>query len=107
MGQSIDLHIYELDKLKAALNKRGAQGELLDKILAKCGSVFGNNYVLLNNEVWDGGSPYYNLSSLIDSAFGIEDSFDDLLHGKYQTEGINYVELEEVADELGITLPED
>ena len=106
MGISIDIHIYNKSKLIEKLKKWGADNdELTMKILEKCGSFFGDKYILLNNELWDGYSPYYNVTTLLDSAYKKEKSFDIFLFNG--DEGINAVELYEVADELGIEIIED
>ena len=108
MGVSIDLKIYDKNKLLKELSDWGAtDAELTIKILEKCGHFFGENYVLLNNEYTGDYSPYYNVATLFDSAFDKEDSFDIFLHAPTVAYGINYVDAEEVADELGITLKED
>jgi hypothetical protein len=106
MGISIDVNLYEKDKLLQKLEAWGAKDkELTMKILEACGTFLGDTYVLLNNELYDGYSPYYNVAELFDSAFDGEDSFDIFLH-EYR-EGINAVDLDDVADELGITLKDD
>ena len=80
--------------------------ELSHKILDACGSFFGDKYVLLNNEFYDEYNPYFKVSYLFDSAFNKEDSSDVFLRGAKQEEGINSVDVDEVAEELGIKLKE-
>ena len=104
MGISIDLHVYDYDVLAKALIEKGATEPLLGKILEKCGYHLGGKYLLLNNEYYDGYSPYYNVAELVDCAFGIEDSFDVFLNITQDRNGINSVDKEEVAEELGIKL---
>jgi hypothetical protein len=104
MSISIDLHIYEADKLIEALKTWGAKDEvLLKRILEECGTFLGNSYVLLNNE-YGGESPYYAVASLLDSAFEGKDSFDLFLFSEFRRKGISYVEDEEVAERLGFEL---
>jgi hypothetical protein len=106
MGISIDLHIYNTHELLAALKAWGAIDDgLTRKILEKCGTFFGDSYVLLNNEYYDGYSPYYNVAHLLNRAFGgsdDHDSFDIFCFEVKSVEGINAVEEGEVADELGL-----
>lgn len=108
MGINIDLHVYDSCQLMEELKSKGAAGddELLRKILEECGRFLGDSYVLLNNEYGDGYSPYYNVATLIDSAFGIEDSFRVFLDLSKRN-GISYVDVHDVAERLGITLKEE
>lgn len=106
MGISIDVKIYKTAELKAKLREHGAtDDQLTQNILEACGMFFGDSYVLLNNEYGDGYSPYYNVAQLFDSAFNRDDFFDIFL--KSATQGISYVDVGEVAENLGITLRED
>lgn len=105
MGVSIDLYIYNYDSLRKKLSQIGAKDPLLSQILEECGTVFGDAYVILNNELWDGYSPFYNVATLIDSAFNVKDSFDVFLNTRES--GINAVELYDVAERLEITLDEE
>lgn len=110
MGVSIALHIYNKDELLRQLEEWGAADRILAiKILEECGTFLGDSYVLLNNEFWDGYSPYFNVATLFDAAFHKEDSFDIFLNrkGVGRTEGVNSVEIDEVAERLGITIPEE
>lgn len=110
MGISIDIHIYDADTLQAKLKTWGATDpELSRKILEACGTFAGDKYILLNNEYGDGYSPYFNVASLFDAAFKLEDSFDIFLDSdnEYSKDGISYVDEYEVAEELGITPSDD
>jgi hypothetical protein len=79
MGINIDAYHYDYEKLCQALEKLGVKDrELLDVILDECGTRIADRYVLINNEYWDGFSPYYNVSSVIDRVFNIEDSFGEV-----------------------------
>lgn len=106
MSVSIDIYIYDKKELFEKLREWGADDdELTVNILESCGTFFENSYVLLNNECWDGYSPYYNVSTLLDSTFKKEDSFDIFLHSG--TDGINSVDLYGIADKLGIEITDD
>jgi len=108
MGISIDLHIYNTYDLLAGLREWGAEDrELSIKILENCGSFFGSSYVLLNNEYYDGGNPYYNVAKLFDSAFKKEDSFNVFCFKVTSVEGKNWVEVDDIAAELGFEIIEE
>lgn len=116
MGINIDLHVYDAAALTAALEAKGAVGKdgLLRRIMEKCGLFVGDRYLLLNNEYYDGHSPYYQLAKLIDSAFEVRESFHVILELTYDRKGapfhesvVNHVDAGEVAEELGIVLKEE
>jgi hypothetical protein len=110
MGMSVDVHSYDYEKLVEKLQKIGASDKaLLEKILAKFGERIGDRYILVNNEYWDEYNSYYNLPNLIDSAFGIKDSFDIFLNGEdCDRRDVNFNASDcEVAEELGIELLEE
>lgn len=70
MSISIDLYEYNYGELFEALCREGADDDdLLCAILDECGLVRGGKYILLNNEYGDEWSPYFNLCTLLDSAF--------------------------------------
>lgn len=111
MSISIDLHICDKASLLSAFREWGATDEdLLVKIMSEFGLFTGDLYIILNNEYYS-DNPYYGLPRLIDAAFGKEDSFDVLLDICYDknvsSEGINYAEVGEIAERLGIVIPED
>jgi len=102
VGISIDLYIYNTVLLNQRLREWGAKDkELNHKILRSCGTFVGDKYILLNNELWE-CSPYYTVATLFDSAYKdiAEDSFDIFLMMSKE-EGINAVDKEEIAEELG------
>ncbi len=109
MSVSIDLYIYDRDKLFDALTEWGAVDRpLLIRILEYCGTFTGDKYLLLNNEHACDCSPYFNLAVLLDSAFKKKDSFHILLYrNEFKEKGVNYVEVEEAAEELGIEIIEE
>jgi len=108
MGISIDLHIYDAAKLQTKLKKWGAKDDQLSrKILEACGTFAGDRYFLLDNEYSDGCSPYYNIATLFNAAFKKDDSFKIFLDSNNKQYGINCVDEQEVAEDLGINLEED
>lgn len=103
---SIDLYFFEKEKLLSALETLGAKDkDLTIRILESCGSFAGDQYIILNNECYDGNNPYYTVATLLDSAFNLENSFDCFL--KQRKDGINYVDEEEIAENLGFNLKEE
>lgn len=105
MGISIDLYIFEYAKLMKKLIKLGAEEILLYKILTECGTISGGKYILLNNEKHDDGNPFNIVCDLIDSAFNVRDSIDVFLDDFKM--GKNYVDRNEAAEKLGITLRDE
>jgi hypothetical protein len=121
MGINIDLHVVGWTDLRTALVENGAEdGELLDNILLECGIRSGPNYYILNNEYYENYNPYYNLASLLDSAFPeLRDrererpgfpywhgSFDCILEMR-ESSGKNAVDMYDVAARLGFEIWED
>ena len=108
MGISIDLHIYNKYELLKGLSEWGTTDTALSiKILESCGTFFGDNYVLLNNEYHEDGNPYYNVAKLFDSAFKKEDSFHVFCFKVESVEGKNWVEVDDIAAELGFEIIEE
>ena len=77
MSVDVDLHkvkyakyLNELMKLEEVNDK-----ETLEKILLKFGEKIGDYYILLNNEYYNDYNSYYNLFSLIDFYFKIDDTY--------------------------------
>jgi len=109
MGISIDLWIYDRKPLEESLKEWGANnGELLHKILDECGYFTDDKYIILNNEYGD-RSPYFAVAQLLDSAFRTPDSFDVFLKLRdHKTmQGISYVDVDEIAEEMGIEIVEE
>lgn len=83
MGRSVNLYSYDYEKLKNELIKYcGAKTEeetkKLEEILTDFGNIIGDRYIILNNEFWEDYSCYYNVASVIDNAFGRDDSFGEV-----------------------------
>lgn len=83
MGRSVDLYSYDLEKLNAKLIDycdimTNEDNQKLEDILRTFGNVIGDRYVILNNEFWEDYSCYYNVSTVIDKAFKVEDSFGEV-----------------------------
>jgi hypothetical protein len=48
---------------------------LVEKILLAGGEHIGDRYLILNNEYWDGYDSYYNVPSVLEEVFKVEDVF--------------------------------
>lgn len=109
MGKSIDLYSYDYEKLVnktlevCKTNKR----ELVEQILLAFGNKIADRYILLNQELWDDYSCYYNVARVLNRVFKTEDAFDDIFC-TYKDEDCNIEELisardiDVVLDELDI-----
>lgn len=74
---------------------------LLGKILDCFGTTFGDSYIILNNEYYEDGNCYYNLSTVISRVFKVDgDPFDVQLD--LEEEGLNYKEIYDAFEELGL-----
>ena len=115
MSVDIELYIYNYKKLKNNIIKTFnlKDEKLLEDILLSFGTVVDNRYVILCNEFYGDGNPYYNVSHAIELAFNIDENevFDCFCldpdneyyeDDDYKQEGISYAEEYEVLSSLGI-----
>jgi hypothetical protein len=121
MSVDIDLNIYNYERLKKRIistyNLKPEDERLLESILSKFGVVVGDRYIILDNELYEDGNPYYNVSFAIEKAFKLGDDADvfgrcfcpyDLIgDNDYKQCGINYAEVYDVLYELGIEYDDD
>lgn len=74
MSSDVELHKYNWDELLASLGNIGITNtQLLERVLLAFGDRCGDCYYLLNNEFWDEYDSYYEIASLIDSLFDIDE----------------------------------
>lgn len=80
MSRSIDLYSYDYEKLlnKVIEHCNTDNKELAEKILLACGNKIADRYILLNQEFWEDYSCYYNVASVLDNVFNVEDSFGEI-----------------------------
>lgn len=109
MGVSIDLNVYSKQKLMDKLEEWAdisyhSEVIKLNAILDSCGITLGDNYLIMDNEYFDDYNPLYCLFELLESAFGKTASYDCF---DVSMRGINTVDKEEIAEELGFELKEE
>lgn len=109
MGRSIDLYSYDYEKLKNKILVfcKTNDVELIEKILSTCGNKIEDRYVLLNQEMWEGCSCYYNVSTVLEKIFKIDDVFGNIFCATDDSELdrktlISAIEMYEVVDILGL-----
>lgn len=111
MGRSVDAYIYNANELIAAFKRDGAHDEAqLREALGKFGTFIGDDYLLVNNEFYDGDNPYYGLSPVLRSIFtytGSEDGFFDTYLRAPRREAVTCANASDVACEIGIELNEE
>lgn len=114
MGQSINLYSYDYEKLKNKIMEfcKTDNTDLVDKILLAAGSKIADRYILLNQELWDGYSCYYNIANVIDEVFNIDDSFGEIFCGINskdcdRQELISSMDKYEIMDELNLKYSDD
>lgn len=113
MGRSIDLYSYDYEKLINKILKvcNTEDEELVEKILLSCGNKIGDRYIILNQELWEDCSCYYNVSIALERIFKIYDVFGKVFcplknEETDKQELINAIELYEIEDILGYEIPE-
>jgi hypothetical protein len=113
MGRSIDLYSYDYEKL---INKtlevcKTDNRELVEKVLLTCGSKIGDRYVILNQEMWEDCSCYYNVANALDKIFNVDDSFGEIFctwkddNKLDKQELIQAIEMYQIEDALEIEFP--
>lgn len=114
MGRSIDLYSYDYEKLVNKILQvcNTDNRELIEKVLTTCGNHVGDRYIILNQEFWEGYSCYYNVASVLEKMFKVEDVFGEVFctfndEETDKQELINVIEEYEIYEALGIDEPEN
>ena len=113
MSTDVDLHIVNLAKLFAQIEKQAEDNglslegkytltELVDKVLPKFGSLEDGFLYVLSNEYAGDYNPAWQLDDFIGRHYGIGDFWTS----DYKW-GISHANADEVASDLGIDLPEE
>ena len=107
MGIDIEVYKYKYKELKKSfMELPGVNDEdLLTKIMLEFGEVIGDYYIVLDNDYYEDGDCFYNLSNMIDGVFKTENSFDVLLEQRESL--LSYKELYEAYENLGLEEPEE
>jgi hypothetical protein len=113
MSRSIDLYSYDYEKL---VNKtlevcKTDNRELVEKILLAGGNKVGDRYIILNQEMWESCSCYYNVSSALERIFKINDVFGAVFctfndNETDKKELIQAMEMYEIEDIIGVEIPD-
>lgn len=113
MGICIDIKKVKLEPLKDCIIEKlkvensELNREKIQTILNEFGETFNDTYIILNNEYYEDGNPYYNVLDVVAWAFGQDAEkvylFDCFFDKRVKMlEGISYGEKYEMAEKLGI-----
>lgn len=77
MGVSIDLYSYDYEALLEGIQSytKAENTEVIRKILLIGGNVVGDKYIILNNELWEDNSSYYNVPNALERLYKVDDVF--------------------------------
>lgn len=105
MGRAVELKVGNYDTvLNKLVDKFEIEDvEFLEKVLLSFGEKLGDSYVLLHNEYYEEFNSYFNVAEFIDRYYDV-DSFNVFLDN--MTEGVSNMNTYDVADNLGVELPE-
>ena len=108
MSRLIDLYSYDYDKLlkKTMEYCKTDNKELVEKVFNYFGTKIDTRYIILNQELWEEGNCYYNISTILDKLFNVEDSFGEIFcnfNNKLdEKELISAVDLYGAEEEFGV-----
>ena len=118
MGRCVDMIKVDIEPFKDCIIKKlkventKENRDLIQRVLDKFGYTHEGAYIILNNEFTEDWNPYFNICTVLASAFGQSESKIDLFDCFYDKKVKHdylksYADKYEVADELGIELIED
>lgn len=114
MGKSIDLYSYDYNKLLNRILEvcKTNDKELVEKILLSCGTKIADRYIILNQELWDDCSCYYNVATSLERIFNIEDVFGEVFccldNSKTdKQELVSAMYIWSISEELDIKIPDE
>lgn len=104
MSIDVDLYKTNYDELVENLMKycKTDDRKLLTSILEQFGEHIGDYYIQLHNEYYEDGICTWNVASMINEVFDVEDSYGDVIL-KLQKDMIGYKEIDEAYENLGLT----
>ena len=105
MSMSVDLYKLNYKKFVDELmkNPKINNRELLEKIILEFGNKVGKDLIILENEFWEDGICTWNMFTMIEEVFELEDDeyisdvFYELRKGL-----INYKEIDDAYEHLGL-----
>ena len=102
---SVDLYKLNYKKFvdKLMENPKINDRELLEKIILEFGNKIGEDLVILENEFWEDGICTWNMFAMITEIFELEeDDYVDIVFSKLQKSLIEYKEIDDAYDNLGL-----
>ena len=105
MSMSVDLYKLNYKKFvdKLMENPKINDRELLEKIILEFGNKIGEDLVILENEFWEDGICTWNMFAMITEIFELEeDDYVDIVFSKLQKSLIEYKEIDDAYDNLGL-----
>lgn len=105
MSMSIDLYKLNYKKFvdKLMENPKINDRELLEKIILEFGNKIGEDLIILENEFWEDGICTWNMFAMITEVFELEeDDYVDIVFSKLQKSLIEYKEIDDAYDNLGL-----
>ena len=105
MSMSVDLYKLNYKKFvdKLMENPKINDRELLEKIILEFGNKIGEDLVILENEFWEDGICTWNMFAMITEVFELEeDDYVDIVFSKLQKSLIEYKEIDDAYENLGL-----
>ncbi|EAD5202202.1 hypothetical protein E9535_15385 [Listeria monocytogenes] len=80
MGINISLYSYDYEALVEGIQSyaKAENTEVIRRILLIGGNVIGDKYIILNNELWEDNSSYYNISTVLERLYEVDDVFGEI-----------------------------
>ena len=111
MSMSVDLYKLNykgfVDEVRK--NPKINNRELLEKIILEFGNKVGEDLIILENEFWEDGICNWNMLTMITEVFELQDDGDyvDSIFYKLQQDLINYKEIDDAYENLGLERKEE
>lgn len=105
MSISVDLYKLNYKKFvdKLMENQKINNRELLEKIILEFGNKVGKDLIILDNEFWEDGICSWNMFTMIEEVFELEDDeyISDVFY-ELQKGLIKYKEIDDAYENLGL-----
>lgn len=107
MGISIDLEKVNYDNFinKLMKNTKINNKELLERIILEFGNHIGDDLVILHNEYYEDGICTWNMCTMIDEVFKLNESKEKLSYDVFlnlKEDLIKYKEIDEAYEDIGL-----